>query len=88
MKSLKSGKDTSSVEVTNISPQGFWVLLDSRELFLGFTDFPWFADATVRQIGKVERPMPHHLYWPDLDIDLSIESIEDPGRFPLVANTD
>jgi hypothetical protein len=28
---------------------------------------------------------PEHLYWPDLDIDLSVESIEHPERFPLVS---
>ena len=26
-----------------------------------------------------------HLYWPELDIDLAVESIEQPERFPLVA---
>lgn len=28
---------------------------------------------------------PGHFYWPDLDVDLGIETIEDPDRFPLVA---
>jgi hypothetical protein len=50
-----------------------------------FKDFPWFQDATVRQIANVLLPSPHHLYWPDLDIDLAVESIEHPERFPLVS---
>lgn len=25
------------------------------------------------------------LYWPDLDIDLTVESIEHPEKFPLIA---
>ncbi|MDB5905476.1 MAG: hypothetical protein JWM26_4354, partial [Betaproteobacteria bacterium] len=33
---------------------------------------------------NVERPQPHHLYWPDLDIDLSVDSILRPNEFPLV----
>jgi hypothetical protein len=33
----------------------------------------------------VKRPAPHHLYWPDLDVDLAVESIEHPERFPLVS---
>jgi hypothetical protein len=33
----------------------------------------------------VERPSPHHLRWPDLDIDLALASIEHPERFPLVS---
>jgi hypothetical protein len=33
------------------------------------------------------RPTPDHLYWPDLDVDLSVESIRHPERFPLRAKT-
>jgi hypothetical protein len=36
------GTSTSTLEVTNISKHGFWLLLDRRELFLPFEDFPWF----------------------------------------------
>ena len=46
---------------------------------------PWFRDATIREITAVERPSPHHLRWPDLDIDLAVDSIEHPERFPLVS---
>jgi hypothetical protein len=71
--------------VTNVSTHGFWLLVDAREMFLSFKDFPWFGEATVRQITHVERPSPHHLYWPDLDIDLAVDSIEHPERYPLVS---
>lgn len=77
------GTSTSAVEVTNISKHGFWLLLDERELFLSFDHFPWFKQATVDAILKLERPAPHHLRWPDLDIDLAVDSIEHPERYPL-----
>jgi hypothetical protein len=79
------GIATSAVEVTNISAHGFWVLLGDRELFLPFDEFPWFREAPVGAILKVERPQPHHLYWPQLDVDLSVDSIEHPQRYPLRA---
>ncbi|HXT96667.1 MAG TPA: DUF2442 domain-containing protein [Polyangia bacterium] len=85
MKSALRGKPTSKVEVSNVAPGGFWLLLDERELFLPFKEFPWFQDATIREITTVERPRAHHLYWPELDIDLAVESIEHPDRFPLVS---
>jgi hypothetical protein len=85
MKSSLHGKITSVVEVCNVAPEGFWLLLDGRELFVPFKHFPWFRDATIREITAVERPSPHHLRWPDLDIDLAVESIEHPERFPLVS---
>jgi hypothetical protein len=85
MTSALRGKRTSAVQVTNVSPHGFWLLLDERELFVAFTEFPWFHGATIRQLTDVERPVSHHLRWPSLDVDLSIESIEHPDRFPLVS---
>jgi Protein of unknown function (DUF2442) len=85
MKSAGPGSPISGVEVTNISPHGFWLMLQGRELYLPFEQFPWFREATVGQICTVELPNSHHLYWPLLDIDLAVESIEHPERFPLVS---
>jgi hypothetical protein len=79
------GTATSEVEVTNISRHGFWLLLDERELFLPFAEYPWFKRAPVEAILALERPQPDHLRWPDLDVDLSVESIEHPERYPLTA---
>jgi hypothetical protein len=81
------GIDTSHVEVTNVSRHGFWLLLGERELFLPFSEFPWFADAPIGRIMRVEWPSADHLYWPDLDIDLSVRSIEEPTEFPLTFST-
>ena len=79
------GSTTSAVEVTHISRHGFWLLLGDEELLLPFEQFPWFRSATVGQISDVEQPSPDHLYWPLLDVDLSVESIRRPDAFPLVA---
>jgi len=85
MKSALRGKTISAVEVRRVSPEGFWLRVDERELFVAFRQFPWFENATIRQIAAVERPSPHHLRWPDLDVDLALASIEHPERFPLVS---
>jgi hypothetical protein len=77
------GTATSEAEITNISKHGFWMLIDGRELFLAFEDFPWFKQATVEAVLRLERPGPGHLHWPDLDVDLALESIEHPERYPL-----
>ena len=79
------GSFTSAVEVTNISRHGFWLWLGDRELFVSFAEFPWFADAPVAKILNVQRPAADHLHWPDLDVDLSVRSIEHPEDFPLQA---
>lgn len=73
----------SKAEVTNISRHGFWLLVDDRELFLSFEEFPWFKSASVENITNVERLPPEHLHWPALDVDLHVDSIEHPERYPL-----
>ena len=85
MKSHGDGKSTLAAEVTQIDIQGIWILIDDKESFLSFENFPWFKNATISAIHNVELLNARHLYWPDLDIDLAIESIEHPERFPLVA---
>jgi hypothetical protein len=80
------GISTLEVEVTNISKHGFWLMLGDEEFFVPFSEFPWFKDASVAKLTNVEHPHSHHLYWPDLDVDLAVESIRHPERFPLVAN--
>ncbi len=85
MKSAALGRHISEAEVTNISKHGFWLLLADEELFVPFKDFPWFKDASISEIVRVEWPQPHHLYWPDLDIDLAVDSIRAPKNFPLIS---
>ena len=82
------GRATSAAEVTHVSRHGFWLLLDDEELLVAFTEFPWFRRATIEQLLDVEWPMPDHLYWPQLDVDLSVQSIRDPAAFPLIARAD
>jgi len=60
------------------------LLLREGEYFVPFAEFPWFREAPIGKLLNVTMPAPHHLYWPDLDIDLAVESILHPERFPLV----
>ena len=85
MSSSKHGIPTSGVEVTHVSSHGVWLLADGRELFLSFDDFPWFKDAPVGKIINVEQPATGHVHLPELDVDVDIESIDHPERFPLIA---
>ncbi len=85
MKSAAPGNSTSGPEVTNVSQHGFWLLLGHEELFLSFKLFPWFQDAPIRKVLHVEQPSENHLYWPDLDIDIAVESVRHPEQFPLVS---
>lgn len=85
MKSAQRGISTLDVEVANVSSHGFWLLIGENETFVSFKAFPWFRDASIAQLTNVELPSPHHLYWPDLDVDLAVESLDHPERYPLVS---
>jgi hypothetical protein len=79
------GTVTSAVEVTNVSPHGLWLLLDDREVFLHYEQFPWFREAPIGKVVHVELPSSGHLYWPELDVDLEVECVLHPERYPLLS---
>jgi hypothetical protein len=89
MKSEKNGKGTleapSSVHVQGISSHGLWLLIKGREYFLDFENYPWFKEAKVDQIFNVILLNEHHLFWNELDVDLDVESLDEPERFPLIS---
>jgi hypothetical protein len=72
-------------EVTHVSEYGLCLLMDGRERFLDFNRFPWFREAPVRAVFNVRRPSHDHLRWPDLDVDLELDSLDHPERYPLVS---
>ncbi len=86
MKSLKNGTTTSKIEITNISQHGFWLLLENKEYFLPFKKYPWFKNAKISDIINVKLSHGHHLYWPNLDVDLSTEILAAPDKYPLTYN--
>jgi hypothetical protein len=80
------GVTTLEAEVTNVSAHGFWLFLGDEELPVPYAQFPWFKKATIEQVLAVERPTENHLYWPQLDINLSFDSLRLPEIFPLVSS--
>ena len=82
MKSEVVGKATSDVEITNIDMQGIWLLMNDKEFFLPFERFPWFRDATVREIHNV-RLEGNELHWPDLKVRLPATSIGAATLIPV-----
>ena len=84
-KRTSTGKGSSDVEVLSVSPHGIWLLVRNVEYLLGYDQHPWFADATVGEIFDVRLLHDQHLWWPSLDVDLHMDSLAHPERFPLKA---
>ena len=89
MTSKKHGGATSPVEVFQVSALGFWLYLSAtgKEYFLPFREFPWFQEASYRQLSSIAVERGHILRWPELDVDLDLQRIEHPERFPLIARS-
>ena len=78
------GTNTSAAEVVGISKHGFWLHVQGEEYFLPFKLFPWFKEAKVTSVLNVAVVHDEHLYWPELDIDLELECIRHPQKYPLI----
>lgn len=78
------GRGTSGVEILNIDVHGLWLLAGEKEYFLPYEEFPWFKNATIADILNVEFHHEFHLYWPALDVDLDLNSLEDTSETPLI----
>jgi len=79
-----TGTNISDCKITAINDLGLWILLDDREYFLPFLDYPGFKEASIDQIFKVQWIKPSQLRWEALDIDIEIEALSKPDSFPLI----
>jgi len=82
MKSLKDGRNIS-VSVENITAFGIWLFVKGKEYFLDYETYPYFQHHTIEDIKNVRMSHGFHLYWPDLDVDLEVDNLENPEKYPL-----
>jgi hypothetical protein len=66
------GISTSEIEVSLASNRGFWLLLGDEELFVPYSEFPWFKKATIEEISKIE--------WPNSAISVRLRPFIDSVR--------
>jgi hypothetical protein len=74
-KTMKNEIRVSRADITSIDSQGFWLHCNREELYLPFAMYPWFEHATVAQLCRVECFGDTCLYWPRLDLELSVDTI-------------
>ena len=80
MRSSALEKSASPAEVQDISRNGIWLFVQGKEYFLAYADHPWFKEAKLAEIHNLKLLHGTHLYWPDLDVDLELESLQQPER--------
>jgi hypothetical protein len=83
--SARGARTSAEAQVLGLTPYALWLLVRNREFMLDFRNFPWFARASIEDVSDVKLVHGKHLHWPRLDVDLHIDSLEFPERFPLVS---
>ena len=71
-------------EVTNISPNGIWILSNDKEYFISYKDYPVFESASIKQIVNISTDFSGNLHWEELDADIELDALENPEDYPLI----
>ena len=83
MNSIRNTYDTL-VNVLMINSQGIMLNVGGNDYFVSYNRLPWMKDATVKSVLNVQMAGKNAIEWPDLDVDLEIDSLKHPERYPLV----
>ena len=74
----------TSVSVLMISAQGMMLSVLGQDYFVSCNRVPWLREARVSSALNVRMAGTNAIEWPELDVNLEIESLQHPERYPLV----
>ena len=75
---------STSASVLMINAQGIMLSVQGHDYFLSYNRIPWMQDAPIRSVLNVQMSGTEAIEWPDLNVDLEIDSLRHPERYPLV----
>ena len=81
---LKNNSASTSASVLMINAQGIMLSVLDHDYFLSYNRIPWMQDAPIRSVLNVQMSGSEAIEWPDLDVDLEIESLQHPELYPLI----
>jgi hypothetical protein len=74
----------TSVSVLMINAQGIMLSVCGNDYFLSYNRIPWMRDASINNVLNVKMSGRNAIEWPDLNVDLEIDSLKHPERYPLI----
>ena len=83
---LKTSGSNTLAKVLTITENGILLSIPEGDFFLNYKDYPWFRNAPINQVFDVEMEGDYAVRWNALDVDLEIESILHPERYPMIMN--
>lgn len=81
---LNSNSSNTSANVLMINDKGLMLSVLGQDYFISFNRLPWMKDAAIKDVLDVQMCGDDAIEWPKLDIDLEIDSLKHPERYPLV----
>ena len=81
---LNASSQNTSVSVLMINAQGIMLSVLGNDYFISYNGMPWLKDARISDVLNVQMSGRSAIEWKNLDIDLEIESLKHPERYPLI----
>ena len=68
----------TSASVLMINAEGIMLSVQGHDYFLSYNRIPWMQDAPIRNVLNVQMSGSEAIEWPDLDVNLEIDSPRTP----------
>lgn len=80
----RNNTNSTSADVLMINDRGLMISVQGQDYFLSYNRVPWMKDATISEVLDVRMSGKNAIEWPKLDVDLEIDSLKHPERYPLI----
>ena len=80
----KNNTNGTLVSVLMINAQGIMISVGGQDFFLSYNRIPWMREASIKDVLDVQMCGNEAIEWPSLDVDLEIDSLRHPERYPLL----
>ena len=75
---------TKGADVLMINDKGIMISVQGQDYFLSYNRVPWMRNATISEVLDVRMSGKNAIEWPKLDVDLEVDSLKHPERYPLI----
>ena len=81
---LETNTIDTLANVLMINSQGLLLSVCGHDYFLSYYRVPWMREASIKEVLDVRMSGRNAIEWPLLDVDLEIDSLRHPERYPLL----
>ena len=81
---LRNNSNSTLADVLMINDRGIMISVEGQDYFLSYNRVPWMREATINDVLNVRMSGKNAIEWPQLGVDLEIDSLRHPERYPLL----